>query len=737
VAISDSPRGSIPAPESQATSSVADRREAPNPIATSADRASPADRATVDLESLLAELADATAPARVPRHAFTARLESSRDPRSVDPSEPEGWFANHDRGHARRVERFADASGMRDEWVIADLEGPGAIVRLWSAFEEAHAATVLRIRLDGHDAPVIEAPLQELLSGRGPVSVPIAAVQAPGGARWRQGVGGVMVLPVPFARRCIVTLDREPGYWQVAWRAYGEGTTVDSLPADWRVSSADAIARTVAALGDGPRATVREAPPAPRATPILDATAGERRGFEGPARTTRVAVRLAAGKSETLRAALRDLWLEADFDGEPCVRVPIGHFAGLGECPPPVVDRWRSARAAPDGTILLEWTMPMPFAREASIALVNRGTRAHRAAIESIETAAIERATIGAWRRLHAAFREDLGFTVGAPDDWSMLAIEGEGEIVAHTIAYTSGSIDWWGEGDEKIRVDGEALPSHFGTGTEDFIGTAWGFPRVLSSPFTTVAPRDDGARSGSRGRTTASRLRALDGIPFTRSVDLALERIPVPRRGGRATIAATTLWYAAPGASHPVDAADPATMAPNPEPPELARFVGGDGLWREGEELAVIDATPGLRWEIQEIGTLAPTHAWSGGRLAFIQSTRVGDHWSVEVPVGPATDDARTIGLELRFAHAPDYGMIDVEIDGATRRAAHSLRADEVRPGAPLVLDDLPVAAGRATVVLTLRVADDGGAPEAPRYIGFDAVLVRTRGDAGVSRGR
>ena len=31
------------------------------------------------------------------------------------------------------------------------------------------------------------------------------------------------------------------------------------------------------------------------------------------------------------RAAVRELWVECDFDGEPTIRMPLGHFIGLGE----------------------------------------------------------------------------------------------------------------------------------------------------------------------------------------------------------------------------------------------------------------------------------------------------------------------------------------------------------------------------------------------------------------------
>ena len=70
-----------------------------------------------------------------------------------------------------------------------------------------------------------------------------------------------------------------------------------------------------------------------------------------------------------------------------------------------------------------------------------------------------------------------------------------------------SGHGSWWGEGDEKIWVDGESFPSIFGTGTEDYFGGAWGFtgddpndarPCPYSGPFlgypqALIEPADKG----------------------------------------------------------------------------------------------------------------------------------------------------------------------------------------------------------------------------------------------------
>ena len=42
----------------------------------------------------------------------------------------------------------------------------------------------------------------------------------------------------------------------------------------------------------------------------------------------------------------------------------------------------------------------------------------------------------------------------------------------------------WWGEGDQKIFVDGESFPSTFGTGTEDDYGYAYGSNRPFAGPY-------------------------------------------------------------------------------------------------------------------------------------------------------------------------------------------------------------------------------------------------------------
>jgi phage protein U len=46
---------------------------------------------------------------------------------------------------------------------------------------------------------------------------------------------------------------------------------------------------------------------------------------------------------------------------------------------------------------------------------------------------------------------------------------KGRRVYVGDTLTIMNPEEQWWGEGDEKIWVDGEDFPSLFGTGTEDY----------------------------------------------------------------------------------------------------------------------------------------------------------------------------------------------------------------------------------------------------------------------------
>ncbi len=101
----------------------------------------------------------------------------------------------------------------------------------------------------------------------------------------------------------------------------------------------------------------------------------------------------------------------------------------------------------------------------------------------------------------------------------------------------------WWGEGDEKIYVDGETFPSHFGTGTEDYYGYAWCFPDLFTHAYHNQS-RCDGP--GNFGRTSINRWHILDRIPFTKDFRFDMELWHWKKC--LVNLAVIDYWYAKPG---------------------------------------------------------------------------------------------------------------------------------------------------------------------------------------------
>ena len=93
--------------------------------------------------------------------------------------------------------------------------------------------------------------------------------------------------------------------------------------------------------------------------------------------------------------------------------------------------------------------------------------------------------------------------------------------------------------------MDGESFPSHLGTGTEDYYSFSYAPMPVHQTPFC-GEPRID--QPMTQGHNTVTRTRNLDGIPFRRSLQFDLELISW--KPTTLTYAATTYWYAFPGAS-------------------------------------------------------------------------------------------------------------------------------------------------------------------------------------------
>ena len=105
----------------------------------------------------------------------------------------------------------------------------------------------------------------------------------------------------------------------------------------------------------------------------------------------------------------------------------------------------------------------------------------------------------------------------------------------------------WWGEGDQKIFVDGESFPSTFGTGTEDDYGYAYGNNQPFTRPYH-AQTRVDGPASG--GHVSLNRWYVLDALPYRTGIQFDQEMwhwMPC-----KPTWAHVIYWYAKPGTPGP-----------------------------------------------------------------------------------------------------------------------------------------------------------------------------------------
>ena len=106
----------------------------------------------VSLQSLLEEMLDREAPARWPIPAYACKQASSHDRRKQDPKDAEGWHSNTDYGQFIRTE----VNEGRQEWVIMEDQGPGAIVRFWIPLlaEKDQQTSTLKVTVTADGKPL-------------------------------------------------------------------------------------------------------------------------------------------------------------------------------------------------------------------------------------------------------------------------------------------------------------------------------------------------------------------------------------------------------------------------------------------------------------------------------------------------------------------------------------------------------------------------------------------------------
>ncbi|MCX8038079.1 MAG: DUF2961 domain-containing protein [Candidatus Sumerlaeia bacterium] len=405
----------------------------------------------------------------------------------------------------------------------------------------------------------------------------------------------------------------------------------------------------------------------------------------------------------------QEMLLRIYWDGreKPDVEAPVGDFfaCGFGKrmevvSLPVIVDDGDSYNCF--------WRMP--FRKSARIEVLNQSDKDIALLYYNIDwiEKPVARSTPYFCAQYNQAYPTPLG------SDYVILDAEGKGHYVGTVLSVRSRSPEWFGEGDEKIYIDGETKPSIWGTGTEDYFLAAWGLRRNSTPYFGTPWAEDWGILGQ---RTCAYRWHIADPIVFNKSIRVTLEHygwIPVDENPKGEHIswnereddfASVAFWYQVGPTkkfAHVPDAAG--RKLPNLDLITAAKDHWAEWKYGAGE------------------ARLQTGRTWyeDGGQFLFKPPTRE-QAW-VEIPFEVKVREPRRLIVKLTRSY--DYGMFQAYLDGVKVGPVLDLYDAETATKEYHLLDFWPDV-GKHTLRLECVGKSDRSSGH---YLGVVSVLLRER---------
>jgi hypothetical protein len=618
-----------------------------------------AEASVVTTGTLLEEMIDLDRLARWPEPAYRTIQFSSYDRRSST-SEAPGWFSNADGFGGEPVAGFQkvlrEAQGdQRGLYLVAEVAGPGAIARGWSA----GMAGVLRVYLDpavdgsgsGEGTLIWQGPAFDFLARRSSHYLKSAGIGLDAKDAFSQEDADYF--PIPFARGLRVTWEgklNELHFYHLQVRLYEKGTKVRTFDPKQDLKELQPQFEAAVAALIKPESLRRSEPAKLEGVIEPGRTLTWSAPNQGPGAVRELKLRLQA---DPVEPALRGCLLRIAFDGSqrPHVEAPVGDFFASG----PGVNPFSSLpfSVERDGTMTCRFVMP--YERSARVEIVNR-------AVSPVRLDGSILISPWQWDERSLYFRakwradHDLLAGEGALDLPYLVAI-GKGIFAgcAAMIMNPSGvptcGGNWWGEGDEKILVDGELAPSTFGTGSEDYFNYSWSRPNLFGHPYC-GQPLDSGPDTS--GYVSNHRFQVLDAIPFERSLGAFMELWAHSRTPGL-SYARIAYHYARPGAIDDHRALMPSDLRIVPLPKRELQALGQ----AKGATFYLADQ---LKPEAIS-GTLKTVSFPLAAqlRIALWQAAK-GDKLRLSLPV----EKASRATLHLVAVHRPDGATVRVLLDGS-----------------------------------------------------------------------
>jgi hypothetical protein len=376
------------------------------------------------------------------------------------------------------------------------------------------------------------------------------------------------------------------------------------------------------------------------------------------------------GSANHQELMLRMYW---DGDSRPAVEAPVGDFFAncFGERAEVI-----SVPVIVEGADSYNAFWRMPFGESARIEIENQSSKPLSLLYFNIDWIKLDRLPEDT-PYFYAQYRQEYPVRNGR--DYVLLETKGKGHYVGTVLGVRMRSPAWFGEGDEKIYIDGETKPSIWGTGTEDYFLSAWGLEKASTPYFGT--PFFDYRTIG--GHVSSYRWHLHDPVVFNTGIKVTLEHMGWLSEDENPDYRATS-W------NEREDDYSSVAFWYQTGTPTFADRSPGAGERR----------LPGLaRTEVRAWDPAAPRRHGQGGIAKAVDEFTGGDllwyrpagpvgAW-LEIPVEVAAKEP--LRLEVRARRSPDGGLYQVFLDGVKIGEPLDFRAEHPSAAVFPLLDFWP----------------------------------------------
>jgi len=432
-----------------------------------------------------------------------------------------------------------DPTGGNEDWAkfpppdskglitLATLKGPGCVNRIWMTTLQEIADEWLFF-FDGEKEPRLRFAGADFFGKSPPFSPPLCD---------NASSGFYSYMPLPYARSLRIAIsvpkltpEMRP-YYHINYETFPARTRVESFPRTPSTDQLALIAEVQKVWKNTESSAEAEKSASPSSGTIVLQPGESKRWLDqtgsGVLRSFWIDLIPPEGTSALRQSQLlRKIALRFRWDGqtEPSVSVPLGDFFCNGlfrrkfhSLPLTVTDRSFICR------------LPMPFRTAAVSEIENNSDIPIQLEIgHRIEPLAPDMPV----NYFHAAWNSSL--SRGLP--FKVLSASGQGHLVGCYLTAIGMDGSWRIlEGDDRIYVDREAVPSFHGTGLEDYFNGAWYYDGLFNRPLHGLVEK-------APIRTSQYRFHLADRIGFENSLSFTFEFGDA--NGARGYMSSVAYWY-------------------------------------------------------------------------------------------------------------------------------------------------------------------------------------------------